>query len=154
MAEICTGIIVVSLPALRPLLRRASHVVHPPPPSSHAMTRAWMNNRKPSGGGHGSQPRFSSSRTAGPSRSKNDVRAIVAPPEGYHYTYETDTAASDVELHGGLMKSDVESRTEEINVYTDAKEVLGHHNREEKGMPPLQRNSDAKAWVQRTRQFS
>jgi hypothetical protein len=154
MAEICTGIIVVSLPALRPLLRRATHVVHPSPPSSHAMTRAWMNNRNPPSGGNGSQNRFTLSRTTGPSRSKSELRVVVAPPEGYHYTYETDTANSDVELHGGLMKSDVESRTEEINVYTDAKEVLGHQNLEEYGSPPLQRNSDARAWVQRTRQFT
>ena len=135
VAEICTGIMVVSLPALRPLLRRMG------------------------GGGTNSSKRRASSRIApiqdapspGPSSmrfSKLEHRSRNGdPPDGYHYTYDSRSLGSDVELHGGL-RSDNNSKTETIAVYTDAAEVLNHHPQSHP-----HRSQDARSWVQRTRQL-
>jgi hypothetical protein len=71
------------------------------------------------------------------------------PPNGYHYTYETDSQSSDVELHGGV-KSEVQSRTEEISVYHDAREFSpSNARRHQLPKPPV---ADARAWTQRPRQ--
>jgi len=135
VAEICTGIMVVSLPALRPLLRRMGS------------------------GGTNSSKRRASSRIApiqdapspGPSSmrfSKLEHRSRNGdPPDGYHYTYDSRSLGSDVELHGGL-RSDNNSKTETIAVYTDAAEVLNHHPQSHP-----HRSQDARTWVQRTRQL-
>jgi hypothetical protein len=116
-----------------------------------------MHGRNQPSGAAASQRNYAS-RAGGASRSKSktEIRAATAePPEGYQYTYETETISSDVELHGGLMKSDIESQTEEINVYTDAKEVINQHspNRSSRPEAALTRDSNAKAWVQKTRQY-
>jgi len=130
---------VVSLPALRPLLRKAGHV------ATYAKRRHSTFipiQRLPTNARSPEPPKYSSYEH----RSRRGE-----PPEGYTYNYETAShGGSDVELHGGLksdMKSD-QSRVETIAVYTDAKDVL------ERISPTGTRNmhEDPKAWVQRTRQ--
>ncbi|KAF2663855.1 hypothetical protein BT63DRAFT_113357 [Microthyrium microscopicum] len=136
VAEISTGIMVVSLPALRPLLRKAGHVVTAkkrhsanflpiqPPPNDYAESIKFSKLEHRSRRGE--------------------------PPDGYNYNFETASAgSSDVELHGGL-KSDLgnatTSRVETIAVYTDAKDVLDRVSDEER-----RRKREAKDWVQQTR---
>lgn len=144
IAEISTGIMVVSLPALRPLLRKAGHAVTTNAKRRHS-SKFMPIQRMPQSPNKRESFRFSKLEH----RSRRGE-----PPEGYSYNYETrSTGGSDVELHGVLKsdaKSDSQSRVETIAVYTDAKDVLDRLSDEDH---PRQQQ-DAKAWVQKTRQFS
>jgi len=135
VAEISTGIMVVSLPALRPLLRRVG---------SGSTDSKRRNSSRIGPIQDNPEPRPASMRL-----SKYEHRSRNGdPPDGFHYSYETGSLGSDVELHGGL-RSDTHSKTETIAVYTDAAEVLDHHVDEEN---PAHRTHELKSWVQRTRQ--
>jgi hypothetical protein len=132
VAEICTSIMVVSLPALRPLLRKGQtiftgtsrrtpqHVlpIQEPPtsPRSPSIVRP--------------QSIFSRSKTD-PATRRN------GPPEGYSYSYETRSIdGSHVELHGALSNEINQakdgSRVQTIAVYTDAKDVIERISEEER----------------------
>jgi hypothetical protein len=128
---------VVSLPALRPLLRKAGHAVTSTANRRHT---SWpMHTMPPSEeGGHS----FRISKSEHRSRQGE-------PPDGYHYTYDEERAGSDVELHGGL-KSDMGSKAETIAVYADVADVMGHDRSHE---DVTHQEHDAKAWVQKTRQL-
>jgi rhodopsin domain-containing protein len=110
IAEISTGIMVVSLPALRPLLRKAGNAVTSTTVRRH---NSWPNQTLPN------------SAKGSPSfrLSKRDHRSTPKLPEGYHYAYDEERADSDLELHG-TMKSDMGPKTETIAIYADTTDVL------------------------------
>jgi len=110
-AEISTGIMVVSLPALRPLLRKAGSAVNPNSTRRHS---SWPNQTFPR------SPRG----TPSIAHSRVDHRSNQKLSEGYHYDYDEERADSDIELHGTL-KSDSNQSGTKLS-HTETNDFSGH----------------------------